>query len=139
MKTFKATDENGEINYRSPFWKHLREYPELSSKLGYRCSDVDGVWYNPNTGKYILIENKCRKAFPEQWQTLIYTKLTRALETDPKFRGTWMLRHIGESLRDGGTYLHKLVGMEWKPYLKDGVVWRMDEDEGRKFLKEIIG
>jgi hypothetical protein len=112
---YKKTDDKGnELVYRSPFWKWLRQNPLFDSSKGFRCTDIDGIWRNNSTGKFILLEHKCRLVMPSWCQTETLMLLDNSLNiTNPNYNGCFLLLHQGESTSDGYSNIYKLNNGQW--------------------------
>lgn len=121
MKLYAHTDENGkEYSIRSPFWRQMREAPEISPALGFAATDLDCEFFSLNTGSFIIFEHKCRSVFPEDWQTTILNfndlLFRRATETGSlmgMYRGCYLIQHEGESVTDDRTHVFKLINGRW--------------------------
>ena len=137
---YGAKDENGEIVYRSPFWKQVRMAPELDSRLGYKLTDIDGIWRNGD--KCIILEHKCRGQMPHVSQTYTLLMLKRAMEMAyPKtFKGVYLIVHSGEHLDDGFTRLFKMDEHgEWAVMKDDkGFPRDLDKNDVIQFLKMVV-
>ena len=99
--------------YQSAFSLWLREQKELDSKDGTVISDIDYVITNYRTGKWVMIENKCRNQNVKFPQTKIIEKLHNLCKEDPNYMGYYLLTFSEEDPESGIIFL-----TNWETKLK---------------------
>lgn len=83
----------------------LRGVPELDARRGYTASDLDLIWSNWQTGEWMLLEAKCRKARLKPFQRFLFERLAELCKADPNFHGFHELTFEAESPEDGRIWL----------------------------------
>jgi hypothetical protein len=98
--TAKRKDEHS-----TEFGLWLREQPEIDSKLGYVATNIDYLWRNYKTGKWMLIEEKRHNSKPQYWQRQLFNLLNWCAKHHPDFIGFYYLIFENTSPEDGKIYL----------------------------------
>jgi hypothetical protein len=93
-------------NHSTEFGIWLREQPEIDSKLGYVATNIDYVWRNYKTGKWMLIEEKRYNSKPKYYQVQLFNLLNWCAKHHPKFMGFYLLIFEKTSPDDGSIYLN---------------------------------
>ena len=88
-------------NHSTEFGLWLRQQPDLDSRLGFIATNVDYVWCNYKTGRWMLIEEKRFKARMNKPQEVLFSKLAAVGQNDPLFMGAHLLRFERTSPDDG--------------------------------------
>lgn len=108
--------------YENQFLDWIRLQPTLDSKKhGFRCYDADGIIWNYNTKKLMLIESKThgRKIADmrahQKW-TLEVVARSMQLSTEFTFVGLYLLTFENNSPADGGTIITHFDGQIWKEF-----------------------
>lgn len=91
----------------TPFGHWLRNQPRLDSSDGFVATDIDYLWSNYKTGEWMLIEEKCRMAYPNRNQKELLLHLRKACKHDPLFRGLHLLQFEAETPDDGRIFWNK--------------------------------
>ena len=110
-------------NHSTEFGIWLRQQPEIDSKIGYVTTNLDYVWRNYKTGKWMLIEEKRRGKDAPFYQKEIFTILHKAALNDPNYQGFYFIQFENSGPHDGRIwingkeatkeYLIKLLRFEW--------------------------
>jgi hypothetical protein len=101
----KQREDNGK--WGTPFGHWLRNQPRLDSSEGYVATDIDYLWSNYRTGEWMLIEEKCRMAYPSATQKELLLRLRKVCQKDPLFRGLHLLQFECETPDDGQMFWNK--------------------------------
>lgn len=102
-------------NHGTPFSEWLRKQKAIDSKLGFVATNIDFVWSNYKTGRWMLLEEKCRNAPIKDFQFEIYHKLHKAcIAWDIYYFGFHVLKFSIERPDDGSviTLDHKIITQE---------------------------
>lgn len=92
-------------NHSTEFGLWLREQPAIDSTLGYRATNIDFMWMNCNSGKWMLIEEKRHGSKIRPWQKLMFRILHRLCMSDKKFMGFHLITFENTSPEDGKIFL----------------------------------
>ena len=92
-------------NHSTEFGLWLRERGELDSAYGYIATNLDYIWRNYNTGKWMLLEEKRHGAYLRRWQREIFDMLDKLARADPNYCGFHVLRFSQTSPDDGTIHL----------------------------------
>ena len=84
----------------------LREQPEIDSKLGYVCSNIDYLWKH-RSGLWLLKEEKRHGWMPKFYQASMFKLLDRAIRLgeDRRYRGFHILIFENTTPDDGQIFL----------------------------------
>jgi hypothetical protein len=93
-------------SHSTEFGLWLREQDEIDSKLGFVASNVDYIWTNYRTGKWIIIEEKRYKKECPRWQQQIFAMLHNAAKHDPKYRGFFLVQFENTNPDDGRIWIN---------------------------------
>ena len=107
-------------NHSTEFGLWLREQPEIDSSLGFVTTNLDYIWDNYKTDKFMLLEEKRYKGTVKFYQEKLFKRIDKLCQADPLYCG-----------------FHKLVFENTNP--DDGKMW-LDEklitrDEVIQFLQ----
>jgi len=94
-------------SHSTEFGIWLREQPEIDSKLGYIATNIDYMWRNYKTKKWMLIEEKRYNSQPAFWQRTMFGILHRLCNIDKDFKGFHLIVFENTSPDDGRIYLDK--------------------------------
>ena len=83
--------------------------PEIDSKIGYHCSDLDLIWRSYRNGKWLLLEQKRRMHSLSRAQKQIFPILHVACCSDPDYQGFYLVQFENTHPGDGRLWLN---GME---------------------------
>ena len=97
--TRKAFDTRDGAFTEFSLW--LRNQRELDSSLGYVATNVDFVWHNYKTGKWMLIEEKRYGGHVTRSQKGMFNILTRACSLDRNYCGFFLIVFSETSPDDG--------------------------------------
>jgi len=107
-------------NHSTEFGLWLREQKEIDSSLGYVTTNIDYVWRNYNTGKWMIIEEKRFMAKVARWQQEIFNLVNWCSKHHPKFCGFHIIQFEKTSPDDGKIFLneHEIDKQELIEFLK---------------------
>jgi hypothetical protein len=74
-------------NHSTEFGLWLREQEELKSSLGFVTTNLDFIWSNYKTNKWMLIEEKRYGSVMTQSQLDLYMLLDKKCKDDPNYYG----------------------------------------------------
>lgn len=100
--TLQRVDEHS-----TEFGLWLRVQPEIDSKLGYLATNIDYMWRNYKTGKWMLIEEKRHNSTPKFWQRTMFVILHKLCRLDKDFKGFHLMVFENTSPDDGKIFLDK--------------------------------
>lgn len=92
-------------NNSTEFGIWLRQQPDIDSKNGYVASNIDFLWMNYLSKKWLLIEEKRFGKFPTRYQVEMYKLLDQVRNIDNNYRGFHVLVFEKTNPDDGGIYL----------------------------------
>lgn len=78
----------------------------IDSQFGYLATNVDYVWHNWKTRKWIFIEEKRFGRKPRLWQKQIFDILDRCARNDNNYNGFYELIFENTNPEDGGICLN---------------------------------
>lgn len=84
----------------------LRKQTELDSHLGYSASDIDFMWFNRQSKKWMLIEEKRYGWFPSKDQRQMFKIINKACANDKNYRGYHLLVFENTNPDDGLIHLN---------------------------------
>lgn len=98
----------------------LREQKDIDSSLGFVATNIDYLWRNYKTGKWMLIEEKRFMAKVKPWQQEIFNLLTWCCKKHPKFKGLHIIQFEKTSPEDGRIFLdgHEITKRDLIEFLK---------------------
>ena len=96
----KKRFDNGDTDFGS--W--LRSSEPLSSSNGYVTSDIDYVWNDYNSNKFMFIEEKCNMATSDFSQSKTF-KLVRSSINNSNFYGFHLIQFENTNPSNGKVYL----------------------------------
>lgn len=91
--------------HSTEFGLWIREQKEIDSSLGFIATNIDYVWRNYKTGKWMFIEEKRYLSNVKRWQQEIFDLLTWCAKHHPKFYGFHILQFEKTSPVDGKIFL----------------------------------
>ena len=103
-------------NHSTEFCLWLREQPEIDSKLGYVATNIDYLWRNYNTGRWMLLEEKRYGRKPKYYQQQLFDLLNWCAKHHPLFMGFYMLIFENTSPDDG------TISLNGKEVTKDELI-----------------
>jgi hypothetical protein len=92
-------------NHSTEFGNWLRVQDEIDSKRGFVATNVDYIWKNYKTGKWMIIEEKRYKAEVKFYQRKIFDTLDAVSQNDPHYKGMFILVFENASPDDGRIWL----------------------------------
>ena len=92
-------------NYSTEFGLWTREQDEIDSSLGYVATDIDWMWRDYNTDKFMFIEEKRYMSKPEFWQKKSFRIIHKNCIKDTNYKGFHLLQFENTSPEDGKIYL----------------------------------
>lgn len=96
------------VSSATPFSDWLREQSEIDSSLGYVTTNVDFLWSNYKTGRWIFLEEKRYGGHPSRSQTDQFRVLDNAVKDAPGYGGLWILTFEATTPEDGRIWLYRL-------------------------------
>ena len=94
-------------SHSTEFGLWLRDQKEIDSSLGYLATNIDYVWKNYNTEKWMFIEEKRFMSKVKSWQHEIFKALHIWAKRDPNFCGFHLIQFEKTSPEDGKIFLDK--------------------------------
>lgn len=94
-------------NHSTEFGLWLRNQPEIDSKDGYLATNIDYMWRNYKTGKWMLIEEKRYNSEIKFWQHKMFVILHKLCRLDKNFKGFHLIVFESTSPDDGKIFLDK--------------------------------
>jgi len=91
--------------HSTEFGLWLRAQPEIDSRLGFVASNLDYIWRNYKTGRWMLIEEKRHNASVKRWQRDLFDLLDKVARLDPDYCGFHVVRFANTSPDDGEIFL----------------------------------
>jgi len=97
-------------SHSTEFGLWLRKQPEIDSKLGYIATNIDYVWQDYKTGKWMFLEEKRHGALVKWPQQGLFKLVHEQCVEDPQYQGFHIIQFQETSPDDGGTILdaHKI-------------------------------
>jgi hypothetical protein len=89
------------------FGDWLRVQPALDSRHGYIATNLDYVWGNYKTGKWMLIEEKRFMGDVSLAQRTLLKKVHEACKADPNYLGMKLLQFEQRQPSDGRIYWNR--------------------------------
>lgn len=91
-------------NHSTEFGLWLREQREIDSEKGYVATNLDYIWSNYKTGKWMLIEEKRYMSQVKRWQSQLFGLIIWCAKIHPKFCGFHVIRFEKTNPDDGKIY-----------------------------------
>lgn len=85
----------------------LREQAEIASSKGFIATNIDYVWCNYKTGKWLILEEKRYNAQLKKWQQNLFEKIDKICSADPDYCGLHVLIFERTCPEDGGMWLNE--------------------------------
>ena len=101
------TREMREAGRSTPFSLFIRKIPELDSHLGWRNYNIDFVWADDNTDRYLLLEEKRFGSIVKYGQAKVFGYVDKGLSLDPNYYGFHVLK------------LEKELPIGWRDKIED--------------------
>jgi len=79
----------------------------IDSSLGFVATNIDYIWRNYKTKKWMLIEEKRYMGVPRFWQEEIFDILDRSCKTDVNYCGFYLIQFEKTNPDDGKIYINK--------------------------------
>jgi hypothetical protein len=96
------------VSSATPFSDWLREQARIDSSLGYVTTNVDFLWSNHKTGRWIFLEEKRHGGRPSWSQARQFRELDAVVKDAPGYGGFWILRFERTTPDDGKIWLARL-------------------------------
>lgn len=93
-------------NHSTEFGLWLREQPNIDSQLGFLATNLDYVWTNYNSGKWMLIEEKRYMSRCKPWQRNLFNTVHKSINKDSLYKGFHLLQFEKTSPEDGKIYIN---------------------------------
>ncbi len=101
---------HGAVSMATPFSDWLRSRAELGSSFGYTATNIDYVWSNYKTGRWMMLEEKRHGGGLSYAQSSIFLKMDELAKNSPNYNGFWILVFEKSSPEDGSIWLSRLSG-----------------------------
>ena len=95
--------------HSTEFGLWLRQQKKIDSGLGFVATNIDYLWRNYKTGKWMLIEEKRYGRRPRFPQTALFELLDRACGNDNNYCGFHYLVFENTSPDDGNIFLDNIA------------------------------
>jgi len=96
-------------NHSTEFGLWLRKQEKIDSrKYGFVTTNIDYVWKNYRTGKYMFIEEKRYMSDVRFYQKNIFNEIDRACKNDENYCGFYVLKFEKTNPDDGKIYLNDI-------------------------------
>ena len=96
-------------NHSTEFGLWLRKQEKIDSrKYGFVTTNIDYVWKNYRTGKYMFIEEKRYMSDVRFYQKNIFNEIDRACKNDENYCGFYVLKFEKTNPNDGKIYLNDI-------------------------------
>lgn len=92
-------------NHSTEFGNWLRLQPEIDSQRGYVATNIDYIWTNYKTGKWMIIEEKRYESQVKFYQEKIFKVLDSVSQSDANYKGMFVLVFEKTSPDDGRIWL----------------------------------
>lgn len=125
--TRRRNDDKG-----TEFGDWLRAQDEIDSYKGYWASNLDYIWYNKHTKKWILIEEKRYKSGLTGTQKALFKIIKACAKTDPNYCGFYLIQFERTSPEDGRIWINSdlITKVELTQFLID-IVSQEDQSKYR--------
>lgn len=110
-------------NHSTEFGLWLRQQKDIDSKLGFTATNLDYIWRNYKSGKWMLIEEKRKGKDAPFYQKQMFAVLHKAALNDPNYIGFYFIQFENTSPDDGKIWINgkeatkelltKLLRFEW--------------------------
>lgn len=91
--------------HSTEFGLWLREQRELDSGLGFVTTNLDYIWCNYKTGKWMLIEEKRHGGIPQLYQRQLFNRIDSLCQADTNYKGLHFLVFQKTNPDDGKMWL----------------------------------
>lgn len=91
----------------SDFSSWLRRQSEISSEKGFITTDIDYLWKNYKTGKWMILEEKTHGATVPRWQGEFLQLLDKLGANDPLYCGAYLVRFENTDPDNGRVMVNK--------------------------------
>lgn len=92
-------------NHSTEFGNWLRSQPKIDSALGYVATNIDYIWTNYKSGKWMIIEEKRYCSEVKFYQKNIFKLLDLVSQNDANYKGLFVLVFEKTSPDDGKIWL----------------------------------
>ena len=89
-------------------WLRKPERKEIDSSLGFVTTNIDYIWKNYKTGKYMLIEEKRYLSKLTYSQSKIMQSIDNVLKKDSNYCGFYLLQFEKTNPDDGKIFLNSI-------------------------------
>ena len=94
-------------SHSTEFGLWLREQREIDSKDGYLATNIDFMWSNYKTKKWMILEEKRYMSTPKRWQHGLFQILHTVCRLDPNYQGLHLIQFEKTGPEDGKIYVNK--------------------------------
>ncbi len=92
-------------NHSTEFGLWLREQKEIDSSIGFVTTNMDYIWCNYKTGKWLLIEEKRHGRLIPFWQQQLFDRLDKLCRVDSLYCGFHKVVFENTNPDDGKTWI----------------------------------
>jgi hypothetical protein len=93
-------------SHSTEFGIWLRQQDEIDSSKGYLATNLDYVWRNYKTGRWMLIEEKRHRADMKDWQRKTFKVLHDVAKNDTDYIGFFFIQFENTSPDDGRIWIN---------------------------------
>ena len=110
----------------------IRDNDNLDAHKGYRLYDIDGIFFNVASNKYIVLETKCENKMPAPHQILCLSVLDDSLKLNKKinYQGCYCISMGHDLPNNGSVNIFKMIDGKFERELKI----ELSKDSDEKFL-----
>jgi hypothetical protein len=91
--------------HSTEFGLWLREQNEIDSNLGFVATNLDFIWYNYKSGKWMLLEEKRHGGLIQFYQRALFNKIDKLCQRDSLYCGFHELVFENTNPSDGRMWL----------------------------------
>lgn len=105
-----------------------REQQEIDSGLGFVPTNIDFMWRNYKTGKWMLVEEKRKNASVKRWQKQMFEIIHKSSKSDPNYAGFYIIKFSNTSPENGKVNIVNLESGKTTQVDRNGLInfLRMD-------------
>ena len=96
------------VSSATPYSDWLRKQREIDSSKGYVASNIDYVWANYETGRWIYMEEKRYGGIPTPSQVALFHRLDNIARADADYGGFWVITFERTTPDDGRVWVYRL-------------------------------
>ena len=84
----------------------------LDAHKGFRCYDLDGVMFNVESNRWIILETKCENKYPAPHQELCLSVVNQSMSLNKKidYQGCYLIQLSNDLPSNGSVTIWQMVG-----------------------------